>query len=79
MVIPPAVSRSTDFLSTRRGRPVLSSVRSSAAYVQESPAEPARAYGIMVFALGRDRIDGITGFAGYPELYPVFGLPDILE
>jgi RNA polymerase sigma-70 factor, ECF subfamily len=37
-----------------------------AAYVQESPAEPFRAYGIMVFALDGDRIAGITGFA--PEL-----------
>ena len=50
-----------------------------AAYVQEAPAEPPRAYGIMVFALGADRIEGITGFAGYPELYPVFGLPAVLD
>lgn len=46
-----------------------------AAYVQETPAEPFRAYGLMVFALEDDRIGGITGFAGYPELFPVFGLP----
>ena len=46
-----------------------------AAYVQESTAEPFRAYGIMVFAVQGDRIAGITGFAGYPELFPVFGLP----
>ena len=46
-----------------------------AAYVQESPAEPFRAYGIMVFAVEGDRIAGITGFAGYPELFPVFQLP----
>jgi RNA polymerase sigma-70 factor, ECF subfamily len=50
-----------------------------AAYVQESPAGPFRAYGIMVFALDGDRIGGITGFAGYPELYPAFGLPDELD
>jgi RNA polymerase sigma-70 factor, ECF subfamily len=50
-----------------------------AAYVQESPGEPFRAYGIMVFALEGERIAGITGFAGYPELYPVFGLPDELS
>ena len=30
---------------------------------------------MMVFALDGDRIARITGFAGYPELYPVFGLP----
>jgi RNA polymerase sigma-70 factor (ECF subfamily) len=46
-----------------------------AAYVQESPGEPFRAYGLMVFALDGDRIAGITGFAGYPELFPVFDLP----
>jgi RNA polymerase sigma-70 factor (ECF subfamily) len=45
------------------------------AYVQESPAEPFRAYGIMVFALDGDRIAGITGFADYPELFPAFDLP----
>ena len=50
-----------------------------AAYVQESEGEPFRAYGIMVFALDGDRIGGITGFAGYPELYPVFELPSELS
>jgi RNA polymerase sigma-70 factor (ECF subfamily) len=49
-----------------------------AAYVQESPAAPFRAYGIMVFALDGERIAGITGFAGYPELFPIFGLPNEL-
>jgi RNA polymerase sigma-70 factor (ECF subfamily) len=46
-----------------------------AAYVQESDAEPFHAYGIMVFALDGERIAGITGFAGYPELFPAFELP----
>jgi RNA polymerase sigma-70 factor, ECF subfamily len=46
-----------------------------AAYVQETPTEPFRAYGLMVFAVKGDRIAGITGFAGYPELFPVFELP----
>jgi RNA polymerase sigma-70 factor (ECF subfamily) len=46
-----------------------------AAYVQESHADPFRAYGIMVFAIDGDRIAGITGFASYPELFPVFELP----
>jgi RNA polymerase sigma-70 factor (ECF subfamily) len=50
-----------------------------AAYVQESDGEPFRAYGIMVFAVDGDRIGGITGFAGYPELYPVFELPSELS
>jgi RNA polymerase sigma-70 factor, ECF subfamily len=50
-----------------------------AAYVQESDGGPFRAYGIMVFALEGDRIGGITGFAGYPELYPVFELPSELS
>jgi RNA polymerase sigma-70 factor (ECF subfamily) len=46
-----------------------------AAYVKESAAEPSHAYGIMVFAVEGDRIAGITGFAGYPELFPRFELP----
>jgi RNA polymerase sigma-70 factor (ECF subfamily) len=49
-----------------------------AAYVQESQGEPFRAYGLMVFALAGDRIAGITGFAGYPALFPLFGLPSEL-
>jgi RNA polymerase sigma-70 factor (ECF subfamily) len=61
-------------LPTRaNGQPTL------AAYVQESREEPFRAYGIMVFAVDRDRIAGITGFAGYPELFPVFELPTELS
>jgi len=50
-----------------------------AAYVQDSPAEAFRAYGIMVFAVDGDRIGGITGFAGYPELLPLFELPTELS
>jgi RNA polymerase sigma-70 factor (ECF subfamily) len=46
-----------------------------AAFVQQSPGGPFRAYGLMVFALAGGRIDGITGFASYPELFPLFGLP----
>jgi RNA polymerase sigma-70 factor (ECF subfamily) len=49
-----------------------------AAYMHESPAEPFAAYGLMVFAVDGDRIAGITGFAGSPELFPLFGLPDHL-
>jgi RNA polymerase sigma-70 factor, ECF subfamily len=49
-----------------------------AAYARESRGEPARAYGIIVFAVEGDRIAGITGFAGNPELFPVFELPSEL-
>jgi RNA polymerase sigma-70 factor (ECF subfamily) len=45
------------------------------AYAQESAADPFLAYGIMVFAVDGDRIAGITGFAGRPEIFPFFGLP----
>jgi RNA polymerase sigma-70 factor (ECF subfamily) len=45
-----------------------------AAYVQETPGGPYRAYGIMVFAVASRKIAGITGFAGKPDLYPFFGL-----
>jgi RNA polymerase sigma-70 factor (TIGR02960 family) len=61
-------------LPTRaNGQPAL------AAYFQESAGEPLRAYGIMVFALDGGRIAGITGFASYPELFRVFGLPTELS
>ena len=33
------------------------------------------AYGVMVFALRGDRIDGITGFARRPALFTRLGLP----
>jgi RNA polymerase sigma-70 factor (ECF subfamily) len=60
--------------STRaNGQPAL------AAFVQESPQEPLRAYGLMVFALAGDRIAGITGFAGYRELFPLLELPEELS
>jgi RNA polymerase sigma-70 factor, ECF subfamily len=49
-----------------------------AAFVQEEPGTSFRGYGIMVFALDGDRVGGITGFAGYPELFPVFELPSEL-
>ena len=55
--------------ASANGQPAL------AAFVQEAPDEPYRAYGLMVFALEGDRIAGITGFADYPELFPLFGLP----
>lgn len=33
------------------------------------------AYGVMVFALDGEEVASITGFAGYPELFPELGLP----
>jgi RNA polymerase sigma-70 factor, ECF subfamily len=59
-------------LPTRaNGQPAL------AAYVREAGrAEDVYApYGLMVFAVEGERIAGITGFAGYPDLLPRFGLP----
>jgi RNA polymerase sigma-70 factor, ECF subfamily len=44
-----------------------------AAYLDE------QAYGVMVFALEGDSVASITGFAGYPELFPELGLPLQLE
>ena len=32
----------------------------------------------MVFAFAGESIVGITGFAGYPQLFPALGLPDEL-
>jgi len=37
------------------------------------------AYGVMVFALEGESVASITGFAGYPELFPELGLPLELE
>lgn len=49
-----------------------------AAYLQDD-AGAVEAYGVMVFALEGDAVSGITGFAGYPELFPELGLPLHLE
>lgn len=38
-----------------------------------------QAYGVMVFALDGEVVASITGFAGYPELFPELGLPLALE
>jgi RNA polymerase sigma-70 factor (ECF subfamily) len=60
-------------LSTRANRqPAL------AAYVQQPATTAFRPYGLMVFALDGERIVGITGFAGQPELFALSGLPDEL-
>jgi len=45
-----------------------------AAYVLDAAAGTYRAYGVMVFALRRDRIAGIVGFAD-PSVFDAFGLP----
>jgi hypothetical protein len=38
-----------------------------------------QAYGVMVFAHRGDEVTSITGFAGYPELFPALGLPLTLD
>ncbi len=38
-----------------------------------------QAYGVMVFALEGEAVASITGFAGYPELFPELGLPLALD
>jgi RNA polymerase sigma-70 factor (ECF subfamily) len=50
-----------------------------AAFIHNPPEAAFRAYGVMVFALDGDRIAGITGFAEYPELFPLFDLPPVLD
>jgi RNA polymerase sigma-70 factor (ECF subfamily) len=60
-------------LPTRaNGQPAL------AAYL-ENEAGTFQAYGVMVFALDGDEVASITGFAGYPELFPELGLPVSLD
>ncbi len=56
-------------LPTRaNGQPAL------AAYMEDDTGSH-QAYGVMVFALDGDEVASITGFAGYPELFPELGLP----
>ena len=45
-----------------------------AAYVADE-AGVYEAYGVMVFALEGEAVASITGFAGYPDLFPELGLP----
>ena len=57
-------------VSTRaNGQPAL------AAYADEQGEGVFEAYGVMVFAIRADRIDGITGFARRPALFTRLGLP----
>ena len=46
-----------------------------AAYADEQGEGVYEAYGVMVFAIRGDRIDGITGFARQPTLFTRLGLP----
>jgi RNA polymerase sigma-70 factor (ECF subfamily) len=46
-----------------------------AAYADEQGEGVLDAYGVMVFAIRGERIDGITGFARQPELFTRLGLP----
>jgi RNA polymerase sigma-70 factor (ECF subfamily) len=48
------------------------------AYLEDGEGVP-RAYGVMVFAIGDESVVSITGFAGYPELFPLLGLPLSLD
>jgi RNA polymerase sigma-70 factor (ECF subfamily) len=60
-------------LPTRaNGQPAL------AAYMHDE-AGSFQAYGVMVFAHRGDEVTSITGFAGYPELFPALGLPLTLD
>jgi RNA polymerase sigma-70 factor (ECF subfamily) len=49
-----------------------------AAYMEDDTGSH-QAYGVMVFALAGDEVASITGFAGYPELFPKLGLPLALD
>jgi RNA polymerase sigma-70 factor (ECF subfamily) len=55
--------------SRANGQPAL------AAYADEEGDGVFDAYGVMVFAIQGDRIDGITGFARQPALFTRLGLP----
>jgi len=60
-------------LPTRaNGQPAL------AAYLEDDSGTH-QAYGVMVLALDGDELASITGFAGYPELFPELGLPPVLD
>jgi RNA polymerase sigma-70 factor, ECF subfamily len=59
-------------LGRANGQPAL------AAYAEDPSGDRFGAYGIMVFAIERDRIAGITGFP-LPELFTRFGFPAELE
>ena len=61
-------------VSTRaNGQPTL------AAYADERGDGVFDAYGVMVFAIRGERIDGITGFPRQPELFTRLGLPTQLR
>ena len=60
-------------LPTRaNGQPAL------AAYLEDDGGS-FEAYGVMVFAHSGDEVASVTGFAGYPELFPELGLPLALD
>jgi len=46
-----------------------------AAYAEDDRTGEHRPYGLMVFAIGVDRIAGITGFPDRPDLFERLGLP----
>jgi RNA polymerase sigma-70 factor, ECF subfamily len=62
-----ALERIRVVLTRANGQPAV------AAYMDDE------AYGVMVFALDGESVASITGFAGYPELFPELGLPIQIE
>ena len=67
-----ALERIRLVLTRANGQPAV------AAYMDDN-AGAFQAYGVMVFALQGEAVASITGFAGYPELFPELGLPLIFE
>jgi RNA polymerase sigma-70 factor (ECF subfamily) len=68
-----------DFFRTVPADGELDRIRLVPARANRQPALAAyfhgEAYGVMVFALEGEVVSSITGFAGYPELFPELGLP----
>jgi hypothetical protein len=46
-----------------------------AAYAEDDDTGTYGAYGVMVFAIGGDKVVGITGFPDRPELFERLGFP----
>ena len=59
--------------------PVRANGQPALAAYMENETGSYQAYGVMVFALDGDKVASITGFAGYPELFPKLGLPVSLD
>ena len=90
LTMPPEPMRLTgpraigDFFRTVPAEGALERIRLVSARANRQPAFAAyvadeagvyEAYGVMVFALEGEAVASITGFAGYPDLFPELGLP----